>query len=124
MSKTPLTDAEAKIMQLLWEENPLTTRQITEALESETHWTKYTVITLLKRMQQKGTVRVDESGAVKTYAPAVDKRTVAAEQTRSLVSRMFSGKASLLVSNLVEEGGMTDEELREIEEILRRAARR
>ena len=71
--KAALTDAEMKIMLHLWDHHPQTMMELTRALESETHWSKYTVITLLKRMEAKGTVTVDESGPVKTYAPAVEK---------------------------------------------------
>ena len=57
-----LSDAELKIMQTLWERSPQTMAEITRALYNETAWTKNTVITLLKRMIAKGTVRVDEDG--------------------------------------------------------------
>ena len=110
-----------KVMQLLWEASPRTMRELTQALENETHWTKHTVITLLKRMQQKGTVHVHEGGAVKTYSPAVEKERVAQEQTETLLSRMFSGKASLLVNNLVERGRVPDQEIQEMMEILKKS---
>lgn len=107
-----------KLMQLLWETSPRTMRELTQALENETHWTKHTVITLLKRMQQKGTVLVHEGGAVKTYSPAIQKEQVAREQTDTLLSRMFSGKASLLVNHLAERGRIPDQEIQEMMEIL------
>lgn len=50
-----VTNAEWKIMNILWEQ-PRTIMQITSMLSEETGWTKHTVITLLKRMQEKGTV--------------------------------------------------------------------
>ena len=46
------TDAEWKIMEGLWESQPRTMAEITRALEPETGWTRHTVITLLKRMQE------------------------------------------------------------------------
>lgn len=119
--KAQLTEAEMNVMQLLWEKSPRTMRELTQALENETHWTKHTVITLLKRMQQKGTVHVHEGGVVKTYSPAIEKQQVAQEQTASLLSRMFSGRASLLVHNLVEHGDVTDQEIQDMMEILKKA---
>ena len=120
--KTALTEAEWKIMLTLWENSPRTMMEITRALEPETGWTKYTVTTMLKRMVQKGTVSVDERGAVRTYAPAVAKDKVAREQTQTLLSRLFGGKASLLVSNMVQQGEMEEAEMREIMDILRKAS--
>jgi BlaI family penicillinase repressor len=116
--KTALTEAEWKIMQLLWECSPMTMMEITRALEKQTKWTKNTVTTLLKRMTQKGTVRMDETGSVKRYSPAADKEKVTWEQTDTLLKRLFSGKASLLVTNLVERGNMTEEEIKQIKAIL------
>ena len=120
--KTALTEAEWKIMQLLWQHSPMTMMEITTALEKQTRWTKNTVTTLLKRMTQKGTVRVDETGSVKRYSPVADKEKVTWEQTDTLLKRLFSGKASLLVTNLVEHGDMTEEEIKQIKAMLEKAS--
>lgn len=117
-NQTQLTQAEWKIMLILWEHSPRTMMEITRALQPETGWTKYTVTTMLKRMQQKGTVLMDDGGAVRTYSPAVQKEKVAREQTQTLLSRLFGGKASLLVSNLVEQGEIEASEMKEIMQIL------
>lgn len=116
--KTPLTEAEWKIMLLLWERGPQTMMEITRALAPETGWTKYTVTTMLKRMVQKGTVRMAEGGTARVYSSAVAKDKVAREQTRTLLSRLFGGKASLLVSSMVEQGEMDEAEIRAILRIL------
>ena len=63
----PLTEAEWKIMLLLWEKSPRTMMELTRALAEDTGWSKHTVITMLKRMAVKGTVRICEDGPVKTY---------------------------------------------------------
>ncbi|MBE5794427.1 MAG: BlaI/MecI/CopY family transcriptional regulator [Clostridiales bacterium] len=119
--KAALTDAEMKIMLRLWDRHPQTMMELTRALESETHWSKYTVITLLKRMEAKGTITVDESGPAKTYAPAVKKADFAREQTHSLVRDLYGGSATLLVSGLVENGAISQKELDELMEMLRKA---
>jgi BlaI family penicillinase repressor len=117
--KTALTEAEWKIMQLLWQYSPMTMMEITMALEKQTRWTKNT---LLKRMNQKGTVRVDETSSVKRYSPVADKEKVTWEQTDTLLNRLFSGRASLLVTNLVEHGNMTEEEIKQIKATLEKAS--
>lgn len=120
--KWNVTEAEMKILLRLWDRNPQTMMELTRALEAETHWSKYTVITLLKRMEAKGTVRVDESGSVKTYSPAVDKASFAREETNSLVRNLYGGSAALLVQGLVEQGNISNAELDELFAILRNAA--
>lgn len=115
-----LTDAEWKIMEVLWDGAPRTMADITRTLEPVTGWTRHTVITLLKRMQEKGSVEVDESGNVKRYYPRVTREQASHEQTQKLLSRVFSGKASLLLHNLIDSGEMTVEEMQDVLDMLRR----
>lgn len=118
--RTPLTEAEWKIMLRLWDHAPQTMMELTRSLEPETGWSKHTVITMLKRMQAKGTVNIDETGPVKLYAPAVSRDRVAQEQTQTLLTRLFGGKPSLLVSELMERGELDEEELDALRRVLNR----
>ena len=86
-------------------------------------WTKHTVLALLKRMMEKGTVRAEENGRTKLFYPTVPKETVAREQTDTLMRRLFGGKALLMLSNVVERGGMTAKELDELSAMVDRARR-
>lgn len=118
-----LTDAEWKIMEVLWDGAPRTMAEITKTLEHATGWTRHTVITLLKRMQEKGSVEVDESGNVKRYYPRVTREQASHEQTQKLLSRVFSGKASLLLHNLIDSGEMTVEEMQDVLDMLRKGGK-
>ena len=109
------TEAEWKILEALWEHAPRTMPEITRILEPQTGWSRHTVITLLKRMQEKGTVAVDETGPVKTYTPLIKREDAVQQQTRKLLNHVFSGRASLLVQNLVDTGEIT---VKEVEELL------
>lgn len=109
--RTPLTEAEWKIMLKLWDHAPQTMMELTRSLADETGWTKHTVITMLKRMKAKGTMVIDETGPVKLYSPAVSRDRVAREQTQTLLARLFGGKPSLMVSELMEQGALDEEEL-------------
>ena len=114
------TEAEWKIMEVLWDQNPRTMAEITKTLEPTTGWTRHTVITLLKRMQDKGSVAIDDSGAVKLYTPKISREEASTDQTKRLLSRVFHGKASLLVHHLVESGEISREEMQELFEIMRK----
>ena len=57
--KVKLTDAEWKVMTILWDSSPRTMMEITNALKEETGWTKYTVMSFLKRMEEKGPGRIE-----------------------------------------------------------------
>ncbi len=112
------TEAEWKIMEVLWENAPRTMAEITKALEPATGWTRHTVITLLKRMRDKGSVVVDESGDVKRYTPRISRGEAASDQTRRFLSRVFSGKATLLINSLVDSGEISVDEMREMVDLM------
>lgn len=114
-----LTEAEWKIMEVLWDHHPRSMAEITKILEPSTEWTRHTVITLLKRMQDKGSVSVDESGTVKMYSPRVTREQASTEQTKKFLSRVFSGKASLLIHNLVDSGELQMEEMQALLEMMK-----
>jgi len=114
------TDAEWKILEVLWDASPRTMAEITKELEPSTGWTRHTVITLLKRMQEKGSVNVDETGNVKRYMPAVTREEASKEQTQKLLKRVFSGKASLLIHNLIDSGEMSVEEMQDVLDMMRK----
>ena len=108
------TEAEWKIMEVLWDHSPRAMADITKTLEPSTGWTRHTVITLLKRMQEKGSVDVDETGSVKLYTPKITREEASADQTKKLLSRVFQGKASLLVHHLVDSGEISVDEMRQL----------
>jgi predicted transcriptional regulator len=115
-----LSEAELKIMQVLWERSPQTMPQITQALFEETAWSKNTVITLLKRMIAKGTVQVDETAFPKTYTPIVEQGAIASQETKSLLKRLFKGSPTMLMTNMVEDGNVTDKELDDMIRLLQK----
>ena len=115
------TDAEWKIMEVLWDHAPRTIAEITKILEPTTGWTRHVVITLLKRMEEKGTVTVDQSGPAKLYSPKISRDEASTEETDKFLSHVFKGKASLLVNHLVESEKITADDLQEILDAMRKA---
>ncbi len=118
------TEAEWKIMEVLWDSAPRTMSEITKALEPTTGWTRHTVITLLKRMLEKGTVAVDESGDVKRYTPLMTQEEASTQETRKFLSHVFSGKASLLINHLVDSGEITLKEMDELMDMMRKSGKK
>lgn len=108
------TESEWKILEVLWACAPRTIAEITKALEGSTGWSRHVIITLLKRMEDKGTVAADESGAAKRYAPLVSREEAEEEETGKFLSHVFNGNASLLLNQLVDTGKLTADDLRRI----------
>lgn len=116
-----LTEAEAKIIALLWGESPLTMMQITHRLKDVTGWTKHTVINILKRMLQKGTVRMEDVKPAKLYYPLVEKASVEREETQTFLDKVYGGNPVLLMSAMVDGGKLKEKEIDELLALLKRA---
>ena len=113
-----ITDAEWKIMNLLWEESPRTIMQITKALADSTGWTKHTVMTLLKRLEEKGAVRYENGEKAKMYQAIVSKEEIAIEETKNFLQKAFKGKIGLMINTMIKEEALTKEDLDELYSIL------
>lgn len=86
-----ITEAERKILNLLWEKGSLSTMQITEKLEDKTGWSKHAVISFLKRMETKGLVSYEERGRAKYYTPLIEKKDIASKERNTFYITFIMG---------------------------------
>lgn len=116
-----VTDAESKILMLLWEQSPMTMTQITNALKDITGWDKHAVISLLKRMLKKGSIRMDDVKPAKLYYPLVSKEEAQLDQTQTFLGKIFEGKPVRMMSAMVQSGQLSVDEIDEIMQMLVKA---
>ncbi len=109
----PITNAEWKIMELLWEKSPRTITELTRSLKEDTGWTKQTIINMLRRMEEKGRVKYEESSKAKLFYPAITKEEAEKEETDALIEKAFSGSPSLLISTMIQKYELNDEAINE-----------
>lgn len=121
MKKSKLSEAEWKILSLLWEREPMTITNITAGLKEETGWSKSTVITLLGRMEEKGAVRYEQGKNARIYYSVLKREDAAVPETRSFLRRMYSGSLGLMLNSLIEQGELSDEEISELSDIIEKA---
>lgn len=116
-----LSEAEWKVMDALWEEAPRTIMQLTRRFEETTGWTKHTVMTFLKRMEEKGAIYYKEGERAKQYYPKIDRQEAALQETEEFLEKVFGGRMGLMLNTMVERKALSGEEISELYEILRRA---
>lgn len=116
-----LSDGEWKIIQLLWEESPQTIIQLTKALEAETGWTKHTIISYLKRMEEKGAVRYQTEGRTKQFYPLLEERDAELQETKDFLDKVFQGKLGLLLHTMVQQQNFSEDEIKELQDVLDQA---
>ena len=118
---TALTDGEARLMSVLWDRGPVTVGDVQEALRA-THGVSYsTVQTMLRILETKGYVKHEKHGRAFVYRPVVDEKQARRRALRHLVSRLFENSPSLLVLNVLEDEGISPEELRRLKRMIKDA---
>lgn len=113
-----ITNAEWKIMELLWNESPRTITEMTKMLKDDTGWTKQTIITMLQRMTEKNKIRFGEGRKAKFFYPVITKEEAEAAETNALLEKAFNGSPSLLISAMVKNQKISKDALDEICNIL------
>lgn len=116
-----LSEAEWKVMDVLWEETPRTIMQLTRHFQETTGWTKHTVMTFLKRMEEKGAIYHEEGERAKRYYPKIDRQEAALQETEEFLDKVFGGRMGLMLITMMERKALSREEISELYEILNRA---
>lgn len=116
-----LSDGEWKLMNRLWERNPMTIMELTAASREETGWGKHTVITMLSRLEAKGAVRCEQGERAKRYYPALERRDAARTETESFLDKVYGGSLGLMMSAMVESRSLTERDVAELSAILEKA---
>ena len=116
-----LQQSEWYIMEKLWETSPRTIVQLYHASKEEPGWSKSTVNTLLGRMVDKGIIYFEEGVKARQYYPTVRREDAAMAETENLLKRVYQGSVSMMMSTLVKKQALSDEEIDELYEILRKA---
>ena len=121
MDELKLSASEWNVLNCLWADSPRTVMQLVAELERSVGWAKSTTITTLRRMEEKGLVRAEQSGRGKSYTPAVERERAVTAETRSFLDRVYQGSVGLMMSAMAQEKALTREEIDQLYDILRRA---
>ena len=119
--KSPhLTEAEQRLMEVLWQKGSATVACVTAALPKKIGLAYNTVLTTLRILEEKGYLRhakpKDERAFV--YSPVVGRAEASQSALRQVLRRYFGNSTEALVLNLLEDEKLSNEERRRIRELL------
>lgn len=114
-----ITEAELAVMDVLWERPRQTAAEVCEAVCKRRGWSLATVKTLLARLVQKGAISAAPDGRRFLYTPLIARAAYVGGESRRLVDRLFGGRAASLVAHLAESEALSDDDLAEIEALLK-----
>jgi len=103
-------------MSVLWDVGPATVAEVRERIADDLAYT--TVLTILRTLEQKGYLSHAEDGRAHRYKPLVKREVAGRTALRRLVDKVFDGSPELLLTQLVSDKNLSDEELRRLRKLL------
>ncbi len=124
MAPTQLGRVQLRIMQVLWDKNRATAREITDAINASEPIAHSTVQTLLRGLEEKGSISHEAEGRTFVFFPLVAEDKYKRNATRDLVERVFGGNAAMLVAHLLKNEKVSREEVDEIRKLIDRRGKK
>ena len=110
-----ISEAEWKVMEILWEKRSATIMDIARALEGS-GWHYSTIKTLVHRLYKKGAAGADDTTGKFKYYPIATQNECLQSETASFVKRIYGGSVKMLMASLANNSALNK---KEVDEILR-----
>lgn len=112
------SEAEWKVMRVVWRRPGVAVREVVAELDGETGWSYSTVKTMLARLVEKGALSLEKDANLYRYTATVNERDARRSALRSLLDRAFDGTLGSLLHHLVAEEKLSQPEVEELRTLL------
>ena len=109
-------DSELKVMELIWEHQPISAKQVSVLAAEKYAWNVNTTYTVIKKTVAKGYVRRSEPSFMCTAL--ITREEARRAETQGLINKLFGGSRKALFSSLLEDESLTQEELEELRQMI------
>ena len=111
-----LFDSEAKVMEIVWEKEPVSAKENSLIAADEIGWNKNTTYTIIKKLESKGFIHREDPGFICTSL--VSKGEMQKKEASTLLNRVFKGSRKALFSALLEDEELSGEEIEELRQLI------
>ncbi|HMC32653.1 MAG TPA: BlaI/MecI/CopY family transcriptional regulator [Candidatus Angelobacter sp.] len=117
--KSPtLTEAELRLMEVLWLKGPVTVHSILEELPPKPALAYNSVLTTIRILEKKGYVQHVKEGRAHVYMPLVGREEATRVEIKNLVGKFFKNSHELLLLNILENKSISEDELIRMRQLL------
>ncbi|MDR1640651.1 MAG: BlaI/MecI/CopY family transcriptional regulator [Clostridiales bacterium] len=116
MLKEKLFEGELKLMEMLWDNEGATAKELTLIAAKEVGWNKNTTYTVIKKLIDKGAISREEPGFV--CRSLVARSEVGLREAKAVLRSFFGGSAKALFSSFMSDGTMSEEEALELRNLI------
>ncbi|MGO8793889.1 MAG: BlaI/MecI/CopY family transcriptional regulator [Candidatus Sulfotelmatobacter sp.] len=113
-----LTEAELRIMNVLWQRGSGTVQQVLDDLPPALALAYNSVLTTIRVLEKKAYLEHKKDGRAHIYVPLIQRTDATRNEISNLVSRFFKNSHEQLVLNILEERGLGAKELNQLKEML------
>ncbi len=113
-SNLSLSLADHRLLDLVWESEPIPSPQLCKLAEARLGWKRTTTYTVIKRLCDKGCLK-NESTIVSSL---VEREAVQQADGREVLQRSFGGSLPNFLASFLKAGSVSDQEAAEIEKLL------
>lgn len=114
--KEKLFESEAKVMEIIWANAPVSAKEISLIATDTIGWNKNTTYTIIKSLVEMGAIERSEPDFLCT--PLLSLEEVRRTETKGLVDKFFHGSASAFFSAFLEDENISSEELEALRKII------
>ena len=115
MEYKKLFDAEYKVMQIVWDNEPFGSRELAEICFKELGWKKSTTYTMLKRLIEKGYTKNDNA----TVTSLISREEVQKRESKDFVEKNFEGSLYSFIAAFTSENNLSDDEIKKIQKLIK-----
>ncbi|MBQ8830988.1 MAG: BlaI/MecI/CopY family transcriptional regulator [Oscillospiraceae bacterium] len=115
MSEMKLGVVESRFADIIWENEPLTTKELTVICERELNWKRTTTYTVLKKLCNRGIFNTTDS----IITSLISRDEFYATQSEQFVQKNFQGSLPAFIAAFTSRKALSKDDLSEIKELLR-----
>jgi predicted transcriptional regulator len=113
-----LTEAELRLMKLLWTRGESAVADLVEALPAEAPLAYTSVLTTVRILEKKGYVQHRQDGRAFLYSPCIGEHEAGQSEVRHVLQRFFGNSREQLLLSMLGDGEVSPEELRRLREAI------
>ena len=118
MKPVKISEAEWKIMNVLWKRNPISCADVVEVIGDRRGWHIRTIRTLLDRLVSKGAANIQTERRPYTYEPRLSREECIQSESQSFTDRAFDGEPASMLLHLVRNTKLNPEDIKKLKRIL------
>ncbi len=119
MENIKLFDSELKVMEVIWEKEPISAKEVSLLLGDRIGWNKNTTYTIIKKLVEKGLVERQEPNFI--CSSRIKREEARQAETKSLIERFYQGSKKKFFAAFLQNEKLSEEELQELKEMIEKS---